>query len=58
VHWHGLEIESYYDGVVGVSGVEEHLTPMIAPGDSFQMRITPPRPGSYIYHTHVNEIRR
>ncbi len=58
VHWHGLEIESYYDGVAGVGGHPGSLTPAIMPGDSFEMRITPPRPGSYMYHTHVSDIRQ
>ncbi len=58
VHWHGLEIESYYDGVTGVGGYPGRLTPNILPGDSFEMRITPPRAGSYMYHTHVNDIRQ
>lgn len=58
VHWHGLEIESYFDGVAGVGGYPGNITPAIMPGDSFEMRITPPRPGSYMYHTHVNDIRQ
>lgn len=58
VHWHGLEIESYYDGVAGVGGHPGAATPAIVPGDSFQMRITPPRAGSYMYHTHLNDIRQ
>lgn len=58
IHWHGLEIESYYDGVTGVGGYPGNITPAIMPGDSFEMRITPPRAGSYMYHTHVNDIRQ
>lgn len=58
VHWHGLEIESYFDGVAGVGGYPDRPTPAILPGDSFEMRITPPRAGSYMYHTHVNDIRQ
>jgi manganese oxidase len=58
VHWHGLEIESYYDGVAGVGGYATMLTPAILPNDSFDMRITPPRAGSFMYHTHVNDIRQ
>jgi FtsP/CotA-like multicopper oxidase with cupredoxin domain len=58
VHWHGLEIESYYDGVAGVGGYPGSVTPAILPGDSFEMRITPPRAGSYMYHTHINDIRQ
>jgi FtsP/CotA-like multicopper oxidase with cupredoxin domain len=58
VHWHGLEIESYYDGAAGVGGYPGSVTPAILPGDSFEMRITPPRAGSYMYHTHVNDVRQ
>ncbi|HUE97237.1 MAG TPA: multicopper oxidase domain-containing protein, partial [Longimicrobiaceae bacterium] len=58
IHWHGLEIDSYYDGVVGFGGHPGSLTPAIMPADSFEMRITPPRAGSFMYHTHVNDIRQ
>lgn len=58
IHWHGVELESYYDGAAGVSGMPGRLTPAIAPGDSFEVRVTPPRPGSFMYHTHVNDIRQ
>lgn len=58
VHWHGLEIESPYDGVAGFSGTDRDLAPLIAPGDSFEVRVTPPRAGSFMYHTHVNDIRQ
>jgi FtsP/CotA-like multicopper oxidase with cupredoxin domain len=58
VHWHGLEIESYFDGVAGVGGYPERLTPAILPGDSFEIRITPPRAGSFMYHTHINDLRQ
>jgi FtsP/CotA-like multicopper oxidase with cupredoxin domain len=58
VHWHGLEIESYFDGVAGVGGYPNRLTPAIAPNDSFEMRITPPRAGSFMYHTHINDVRQ
>jgi len=52
VHWHGIELESYFDGVAGWSGTTTRLAPMIAPGDSFVARFTPPRAGTFIYHTH------
>lgn len=58
VHWHGLEVDSYFDGVVGVGGHPGNLTPAIMPADSFEMRITPPRAGSFMYHTHVDDIRQ
>ncbi len=58
VHWHGLELESPYDGVIGVGGFEGLPTPPIMPGDSFDVKVTPPRAGSYMYHTHVMEIHQ
>ena len=58
VHWHGIELESYFDGVAGFSGVGRQITPAIAPGDSFVARFTPPRSGTFIYHTHVAELRQ
>jgi FtsP/CotA-like multicopper oxidase with cupredoxin domain len=58
VHWHGIELESYYDGVPGFSGEPGRLAPAIAPADSFEVRFTPPRAGTFIYHTHVDEARQ
>jgi FtsP/CotA-like multicopper oxidase with cupredoxin domain len=58
VHWHGLEIESYYDGVHGWSGAAGKVAPMIEPGHSFVVRITPPRAGTFIYHTHLHDYRQ
>ena len=58
VHWHGIELESYYDGVPDFSGEGRRLAPAIAPGDSFEVRFTPPRAGTFIYHTHFNEERQ
>jgi FtsP/CotA-like multicopper oxidase with cupredoxin domain len=56
IHWHGIELESYNDGVAGWSGAGAHLAPMIAPGDSFVATFTPPRAGTFIYHTHMNDL--
>ncbi len=56
VHWHGLELDSPFDGVVGVGGMPGMPTPAIMPGDSFEVRITPPRAGTFMYHTHMDEI--
>ena len=55
VHWHGMELESYYDGVGGWSGAGDRLAPLIAPRDSFVVRFTPPRAGTFIYHAHVTD---
>jgi manganese oxidase len=56
VHWHGMEIESFPDGVPGWSGMPERIFPAIQPGDSFVAEFTPPRAGTFIYHSHVNEL--
>ena len=56
VHWHGLEIESYPDGVAGWSGMPGKLAPAIQPRDSFIAQFTPPRAGTFIYHSHMNEL--
>jgi FtsP/CotA-like multicopper oxidase with cupredoxin domain len=55
VHWHGIELESYYDGVPGWGGHLAQVTPPIAPGQSFVARMTPPRAGTFIYHTHWHD---
>jgi manganese oxidase len=55
VHWHGMELESYYDGVAGWGMRGASVTPMIDPGGSFKVRFTPPRAGTFIYHTHMND---
>lgn len=52
VHWHGIELESYFDGVAGWSGSGKRLAPATAPNDSFVVRFTPPRAGTFIYHVH------
>src|SRR5216684_7127607 len=55
VHWHGIELESYYDGVPGWSGSGRQITPPIAPGAAFVVHFTPPRAGTFIYHSHWND---
>jgi FtsP/CotA-like multicopper oxidase with cupredoxin domain len=56
IHWHGIELESYYDGVPGWSGAATEITPPIAPGASFIARMAPPRAGTFIYHTHWHDV--
>jgi FtsP/CotA-like multicopper oxidase with cupredoxin domain len=58
VHWHAMELQSYYDGIAGWSGTPGHLAPMIQPGGSFVVTFTPPRAGTFIYHTHLDDIRQ
>jgi multicopper oxidase len=52
IHWHGIELDSYYDGVIG-GGAGDQVTPAIQPGASFVARFTPDRAGTFIYHTHA-----
>ncbi len=58
IHWHGMELDSYYDGVHGWSGVDSKITPLIEPGGTFVVRLTPPRTGTFIYHTHLHDNRQ
>ena len=55
VHWHGIELESFPDGVPGWSGQGHDVIPSVAPGDSIVVRFTPPRSGTFMYHSHFNE---
>ena len=58
VHWHGIELESYYDGVPGWGNLGPQITPAIQPGETFIARFTPPRAGTFIYHTHLNDYEQ
>jgi manganese oxidase len=58
IHWHGIELESYPDGVAGVSGEGRRILPMIPPGDSLTVAFTPPRAGTFMYHSHSNEFQQ
>ena len=58
VHWHGIELDSYYDGVPGFAGHPGRIASVIAPGDSFEARFTPPRAGTFMYHPHADEVRQ
>jgi FtsP/CotA-like multicopper oxidase with cupredoxin domain len=58
IHWHGIELPSRYDGVMQYSGDPGQLTRPIEPGASFVVRMTPPRAGSFMYHTHWHDVRQ
>lgn len=58
VHWHGLEIESFPDGVAGFSGIGDRIMPPIPPGETFAAEFTPPRSGTFPYHSHLHEMRQ
>ena len=56
VHWHGLELESYSDGVAGWSGMGARIAPAVMPSDSFTAHLTLRRPGTFMYHSHLNDV--
>ena len=58
VHWHGIELDSYADGIADFSGHPGRIAPSIAGRDSFEARFTPPRSGSFMYHPHADEVRQ
>lgn len=60
IHWHGIELENYFDGVAGWGFGGQKLSPLIEPGQSFVAEMTAPRPGTFIYHTHMhnNQLMR
>ncbi len=58
IHWHGMELDSYYDGVHGFGGTGLRVTPLVEPGGSFVVRFTPPRAGTFMYHTHLHDHRQ
>jgi FtsP/CotA-like multicopper oxidase with cupredoxin domain len=58
LHWHGMELDSYYDGVHNWSGIDKRVAPMIEPDQSFVVRFTPPRSGTFMYHTHLHDERQ
>ncbi len=46
IHWHGLLVPFYMDGVPGVS------FPGIKPGETFTYKFAVPQSGTYWYHSH------
>jgi len=58
IHWHGVELESFSDGVPGWSGAPNRLAPVIAASDSFVAHLTLPRAGTFIYHTHLDDLEQ
>ena len=58
VHWHGIELESFSDGVAGWSGDKDRMARFIAPNDSFVAHLTLRRAGTFIYHTHLNDVEQ
>ena len=56
VHWHGLEIDSWADGVPGWSASDGKSSPSIQPGEKFTYKLSLLHPGTFIYHSHLDDI--
>ncbi len=56
VHWHGLELDSWADGVPNWSSSAGKTSPVIQPGESFTYKLSLMRPGSFIYHSHLDDV--
>lgn len=52
IHWHGLIVDPDMDGVPGMSQTA------VAPGQSFVYEFTANTPGTYIYHTHYDDLNQ
>jgi FtsP/CotA-like multicopper oxidase with cupredoxin domain len=55
IHWHGMELESVYDGVPTLGGIGQVMAPSVPAGRTFVARMIPPRAGTFIYHTHWHD---
>ena len=58
IHWHGIELESLNDGVAGWSGDSRQTTKPIPAGGTLNVWFTPPRAGTFIYHTHSHDVHQ
>ena len=58
VHWHGLDLDSWADGVPDFSASDGKMSPSIQPGEKFTYKLTLMRPGTYIYHSHFNDVQQ
>ena len=50
IHWHGIEVPNGMDGVNGLT------QPVIEPGQTFWYEFELPRPGTFMYHPHSDEM--
>jgi FtsP/CotA-like multicopper oxidase with cupredoxin domain len=56
IHWHGLEVDSWADGVPEWSSSDGKTSPEIQPGEKFTYKLSLMRNGSFIYHSHINDV--
>ena len=58
VHWHGLEIDSWSDGVPSWSSSDGRSSPAIEPGESFTYKLSTMRAGTFVYHSHLDDVKQ
>jgi FtsP/CotA-like multicopper oxidase with cupredoxin domain len=58
IHWHGLEIDSWSDGVANWSSSDGRTSPIIEPGEEFTYKLSLMRAGTFVYHSHLNDINQ
>ncbi len=56
IHWHGLELDSWADGVPDWSSSNGQTSPVIYPGEKFTYKLSLMRAGSFIYHSHLDDV--
>jgi FtsP/CotA-like multicopper oxidase with cupredoxin domain len=56
IHWHGLEIDSWSDGVPNWSSSDGRKSPIVEPGSEFTYKLSLMRPGTFVYHSHLDDI--
>lgn len=52
IHWHGLHLPNAMDGVPGVTQAP------VQPGQSFVYEFTASHPGTFIYHSHFDDLKQ
>lgn len=58
IHWHGLELDSWADGVPEWSSSDGKTSPIIEPGKEFRYKLALMRQGSFIYHSHLDDVKQ
>ncbi len=58
IHWHGLEIDSWADGVPNWSYSNGMVSPALLPGKDFTYKLSSMRAGSFIYHSHLDDVNQ
>lgn len=58
MHWHGLEVDSWADGVPDWSSSDGLTSPVVYPGEEFTYKLSLMRAGSFIYHSHLDDVKQ